>query len=154
ANYADSGTYYRVVVGTTASNLEDEDCAYNDDSRTMVRVITCGEILDTRFVRFGGTLREKYAVLNWATDGENQLAYYEVEKSSDGVNYTSIGQVYAKNLPQASYHFSDPQEIYTHHHYRLKMVNESGLYKYSSVVLLKPEKGFELMGLENPFQQH
>lgn len=150
ATPVDSGTYYRVIVGTTLSNLIG-NCAYNDGSATMIKVIDCGIILNGNFVRFKGSITNTKASLNWTATGEHDLLYYEIEKSMDGISFTKTGMVNAQNLSEASYAFSDPETINGAVYYRLKMINKNKLYKYSSIVLLNAALSFEIKNIQNPF---
>ncbi len=147
---ADSGTYYRVVVATTASNLAN-NCAYKDQSTTMVRAITCGTILNGNFENFRGVITGRRAYLTWTTRGEKDLTYYDIEKSSDGVNFASVGRVEARNLSETFYNFSDPAEINGRQFYRLKMYQADNLFKYSSIIELSTALTFKLNNVQNPF---
>ncbi len=148
---ADSGTYYRVIVATTAANLTG-NCAYNDGSSTMIKVINCGAVLNASFTQFKGQLNNKQAYINWSATGETNLVNYEIEKSTDGILFTKIGSVAARNLAEAYYNFTDPDIINNNTYYRLKMTDNEGLFKYSSTILLSPELKFEVKVLKNPFK--
>ena len=150
ASAADSGTYYRVIVATAAANLTG-NCAYNDGSATMVKVVNCGVILNGNFIQFKGTLTNNKTYLSWAANGEQNLKYYGVEKSSDGIIFEKTGSVDAKNLPEAYYNFTDPEVVNGTAWYRLKMVNENSLFKYSNLVLLSSALSFNIKNIENPF---
>lgn len=148
---ADSGKYYRVIVATTAANLAN-NCAYNDGSATMIKVINCGLVLNANFTQFKGQLNNNRAYLTWATINEDGLNNYEVEKSSDGISFNKIATLNARNIPEAYYNFTDPENISSTVYYRLKMLNTSGQFKYSSLVVLSPEFKFEVKPLNNPFK--
>jgi hypothetical protein len=150
ATPADSGTYYRVIVGTTAANLAN-NCGYNDGSSTLIKVIDCGIVLTSEFLHFKGQLTENKSCLSWTTTNEQTLKYYEIEKSNDGISFTKIGVVDAQNLAEAYYTFIDPSNVNGTAYYRLKMVNENNLYKYSIVVMLSTSLSFDIKNIENPF---
>lgn len=150
ATAADSGTYYRVVVATTAANLETA-CAYKDGSATMVSAITCGIVLNGNFTQFRGALTDKKAYLTWSTANEENLQHYVVERSRDGRDYIPIGTIMAKNLPFAYYNFTDPDEVSGDHYYRLKMVQSTTMFKYSPLVLLSSVSHFAVKNVQNPF---
>src|SRR5690606_16169545 len=116
---ADSGKYFRVIVATTADNLHN-DCAYNDGNVRMIPVINCGLVLNSKFLNFRGQLQQKKAALNWLVKEEDELEYYEVQRSYDALEYETIGTVDALNLPQSHYNFNDPDELDGHAFYRLK----------------------------------
>ncbi len=153
ATGADSGTYYRVIVATTAANLAN-NCAYKDQNTTMVRAITCGTILNGNFESFRATNTGGKAYLSWMARGEKDLAYYEIEKSSDGVNFTSIGRLTARNLSETFYSFTDPVELNGQSYYRLKMVQADNLFKYSSIAKLSTALSFAVANIQNPFKDH
>ena len=152
ATGADSGTYYRVIVATTAGNLANS-CAYKDQNTTMVRAVTCGTILNGNFENFRGTLTSGKSYLSWITRGEKDLAYYEIEKSSDGMNFRSIGRVEARNLGEAFYNFTDPDQLNGRQFYRLKMIQKDNLFKYSSTIELSTALSFRVSNVQNPFTQ-
>ncbi|MDB5201557.1 MAG: C-terminal target protein [Ferruginibacter sp.] len=151
ATYADSGRYYRVIVGTTAANLNSVSCSYNDGSATMLKIITCGVILEGNFTQFKAAIASNNAYLNWSSIGERKLSHYEIEKSIDGINFDKTASVVARNAGEAHYNFTDPEAITGARYYRLKMVDETGLFKYSQVVLLSKQLAFEIKSLQNPF---
>jgi uncharacterized repeat protein (TIGR01451 family) len=150
ATPADSGTYYRIIVGTTAANLTG-NCAFNDGSETMIKVIDCGIILNSNFVRFKGSIADSKATLIWTATDEHDLLYYEIEKSTDGISFVKTGLVNAQNLSEASYSFTDPQTINGAVYYRMKMINKNNLFKYSNIVLLNAALSFEIKNIQNPF---
>lgn len=148
---ADSGTYYRVIVATTAGNLTNT-CAYNDGTQTMISVIKCGVVLAANFTQFNGKLVSRKAFLNWSAFNEQNLSRYEIEKSTDGINFSRIGAEDALNILDASYNFTDPVDVNGNTYYRLKMIDQNGLYKYSSIVLISSGLSFAVNNLLNPIK--
>ncbi len=151
ATLADSGRYYRVLVGTSVANLTG-NCVYTDGHTTMIKVINCGIILKSNFTQFKAQLLLKKGYLTWSASNEEHLKNYEIEKSNDGINFEKLGSLNAKNTPDAYYNFTDPEYINGSRYYRLKMIDENGLYKYSQVILLSTELSFEVNNLKNPFR--
>lgn len=150
ASGADSGTYYRVVVATTAANLAN-NCAYKDQSSTMIRAVTCGIILNAGFTQFKAVVAGKKTYLSWVTKGEQNIKKYEIEKSIDGINFAYIGTVNANNLTESFYNFTDPEDINGKVFYRLKMISEDDLIKYSNTIHLNSIMSFEVKNIQNPF---
>ena len=151
ATAADSGRYYRVIVGTSAANLL-TSCAYNDGNSTLIKVINCSIILTSNFTQFKGQVILKKGYLTWSASNEQDLKMYEIEKSTDGNNFNKIGSINAKNITDAYYNFADPDNLNGSSYYRLKMIDENGLYKYSQIILLSTELSFEVNNLKNPFK--
>ena len=79
------------------------------------------------------TLNDKVATITWNTEGEKGESYFEVEKSTDGKNFTAIGQQAAKNTSIASYTATDNSVVEGNNYYRIKAVSETGAVNYSNV---------------------
>lgn len=148
---ADSGKYYRVIVATTAENLHNE-CAYTDGSVRMVSVINCGNVLTNRFNRFMGEMIQRNANLKWSLSDEENLIRYEVERSADGRNFETIGSLNVLHNSPANYTYRDPEILNRKMFYRIKMVNQQELYKYSNIIVLGSKESFKLLSIENPFK--
>lgn len=150
ATPADSGRYFRVIVATIPENLHNE-CAYTDGSVRMVSVINCGNVLSNRFNRFTGEMIERNALLKWTLSDEVNLVRYEIERSVDGRNFESIGSLNVLQNSPAQYSFLDPDRLNAKMFYRIKMVNQEELYKYSNIIVLGTKDNFKLLSTENPF---
>jgi len=67
--------------------------------------------------------------LNWQTTTEINTAYFNVQKSTDGVNFESIGQVNAKGASEYSYNDITTQNVLsrlTKLYYRIEIVDKNG----------------------------
>lgn len=148
---ADSGTYYRVIVATSVTNLAN-NCAFNDGSATMIKVINCSVILGSDFTQFNGKLVQQKAMLTWSTGAEQQVDAYEIEKSDDAVTFYRVARVPAKNIPGSYYNYTDPVAVEQAAYYRIKMTSENGTYKYSRQLLLTNQAGFGINPINNPFK--
>lgn len=81
------------------------------------------------------------SLLQWKTAGEDNFAYFILERSIDGINFTPVANVTATGSISQSrtYNYSDivknisAVKLY----YRLKEVDLDGHYKYSNIVVLK-----------------
>ena len=74
------------------------------------------------------------AVLNWQTETEINASHFEIERSSDGKNFVSVGRVTAINQAgKQNYSFTDVAPIKGINFYRLKTVDRDGAFKYSSI---------------------
>jgi hypothetical protein len=82
------------------------------------------------------TLSNKVATITWNTVGEKGESYYEVEKSTDAISFSSIGQQTAKNTATASYSATDNNISSGNTYYRIKAVSQVGTVGYSNVAKL------------------
>ncbi|HEV7780227.1 MAG TPA: LamG-like jellyroll fold domain-containing protein [Chitinophagaceae bacterium] len=77
--------------------------------------------------------------LNWETISEQNTSHFEIEKSSDGTNFHTLGNISAKgnSNDKTYYSFLDVSASTTTNFYRLKMVDIDGAFTYSRVVVIK-----------------
>ncbi len=109
---------------------------YSDTTNNLV--ITTSAPLPLRLVNFAAVFSTNNRVLcNWTTANEINTASFMVERSTDGDAFGTVGAVTAKgNTPAAIYKFTDvlPSANVSSYYYRLKMIDKTGKYAYSSVV--------------------
>ena len=82
------------------------------------------------------TLNNKIATITWNTVGEKGESRFEVEKSTDGKNFASIGKQAAKNTSTASYTATDNSVAEGSNYYRIKAVSGTGAVNYSNIAKL------------------
>ncbi|MEO5647420.1 MAG: T9SS type A sorting domain-containing protein, partial [Chitinophagaceae bacterium] len=99
---------------------------------------------------FKARLVEKFVQLNWTSVNEENVRSYTIERSNDGRNFASIGQVSARNTNQASYLFSDNAPIQGIGYYRLKMTDNDGDTKLSAIVSINSRKKISAEVYPNP----
>ncbi len=94
--------------------------------------------LPITLLNFDGTLRNQEAILNWSTANEINNRGFEVQKSIDGQNFTSIGfMIGAGNSSNVNiYHFSDLKVVSGSNFYRLKQVDFDGKFIYSKIITI------------------
>jgi hypothetical protein len=111
--------------------------------------------LPVTLLRFDGELKSKTVQLTWETVSAEGMRDFVVEKSTDGVHFTSIGTVAALNqLTLKTYRFTDGQPA-ENNYYRLRMNDLSGSSKWSPVVTIRytglPQR---VIVVNNPFGNH
>lgn len=76
--------------------------------------------------------------LKWVTGSEINSSFFNVEKSADGVVFSSIAKVAAKgaSTTTSNYHFIDNSPLSGNNYYRLKQVDVDGKYVYSATRLV------------------
>ena len=77
--------------------------------------------------------------LTWRTASEQDNKHFDIERSTDGNSFHSIGQVKGNNKP-SSYQYTDNQPFSTTY-YRLKQVDYDGTATYSKVVSVTNKGG-------------
>jgi trimeric autotransporter adhesin len=157
ATAAMNGHRYRIKTATTSSNLNDplSTCAiYNDIDLLNINVNPSCDVLPTELLSFNAQLKNGYTELKWGAKQEKDLLSYEVERSTDGRNFTLITTVAAKGagIMEENYTAADPVAVTGKVTYRLKMISPSGI-TYSNQLSVTANQGakFEITNLVNPF---
>jgi len=150
--YADSGKYFRVIVATTAANLNSTSCAYQDGNTTMLQIVTCGVILKSDFAQLKAKIIDtNKGFITWTTTNESDIDRYEIESSDNNLDFIKIGEAIALNIPSAIYNYTDVRPLHGPRYYRVKMIDKNGLWKLSSIVVLRADVQFDLIAIKNPF---
>jgi hypothetical protein len=90
--------------------------------------------LPVNLLTFEAVKQTKKVLLQWTTDNELNADKYIVERSADGITYTSIGNVPAYNSGNKNnYSFTDLQPLRGLNFYRLKMTDLDGSFRNSPV---------------------
>lgn len=94
--------------------------------------------LPVHLQNFSVTDNNGAALLTWATQDETDFSRYEIERSHDGINFSSVTQVAARSANgRNDYSLSDAVTKGNTYYYRLKMVDKDGTFTYSNVVKYK-----------------
>ncbi len=112
--------------------------------------------LDNTILNFKGSINNRLAKLDWTIADNENVSYFEIERSFDGRTFDPVNQTTANEQikSSASYsaydnldHMSLPNAIY----YRLKIVKTSGGVTYSQVIRLPYGKSLtKLSIIPNP----
>lgn len=107
-------------------------------------------ILPLRLLAFKGRRANNANELTWRTAAEVDFRRFEIERSTDGNRFETIGQTTARG--GGDYFFADSRVTSAVNYYRLKLVNKNGSFAYSSVVLLKGTNSLSIsLATPNPF---
>jgi Concanavalin A-like lectin/glucanases superfamily len=133
-----------------------------DEMRVYNRALTAAEILQiytlpVKLTSFTAALYNGDVALNWQTEYEQNSSHFNVQRSTDGVNFNTIGTVQAKGTTTiaSSYQYLDNsiktlttgKTIF----YRLHQVDKDGRSAMSSIVSVKYEPAASLLTLlQNP----
>jgi hypothetical protein len=94
-------------------------------------------LLPLKLISFSADAQGKTVKLSWKVDENETGNYFEIEKSFDGKNYTSISKIYVQQgtgiKEYSSFDNAPISEVY----YRLKIVNKDLSAVYSKVLVLK-----------------
>ena len=135
-----------------------------DELRIYNRALTSAEIvalastiLPVKLTSFIAANNNNNITLQWRTAYEQNSSYYNLQRSTDGINFTNIDRVSAagnSNVPLAYSHtdllpamFQNIPTVF----YRLQAVDIDGLFAYSQVVAVHlNKKDMQLLVFPNP----
>ncbi|MEO6135571.1 MAG: SBBP repeat-containing protein [Ginsengibacter sp.] len=95
--------------------------------------------LPVNFISFTGKLYGEANLLQWTTASETNNDHFEIEHSSNGISFNSIGEIkgFGNSNTQQHYSFADKQPKGGTNYYRLQQIDIDGKYSYSNIVTLK-----------------
>lgn len=126
-----------------------------DEIRVYNRALSAAEIailtpysLPLQMGEFTAVKKTYGIQLNWETITEQNASHFEIERSADGINFASIGQVNAigNSADKQLYSYLDGQPLPGTNLYRLKLIDNSAAFTYSRVVAVK--NGANLINIE------
>lgn len=113
-----------------------------------------GTTLPVTLLEFNGSNAGARNKINWKVAQELDILHYELERSTDGINYQRIATIAGRNNPgETSYNYDDVVGLANaEYYYRLKIAEQDGSYSYSAVLFLRVvgKNNFSVEG--NPFR--
>jgi len=106
---------------------------YIDHPEYVALVWQCTGVLPVTIIDFTASKLSESVLLKWYATYETNFKLYQVERSTDGIIFNSIGEVTGKNW--ANYSFMDnalPANATLY--YRLKMIDTNGKFSYSKTI--------------------
>ena len=111
------------------------------------------QLLDLKLTSFSGKNENDHAKLSWTTENETGGSWFEIERSSDGLHFTSIAHAASNADASGSgrYAYPDPDQVEGTYYYRVKATDGTG-YKFSKVVAVSSSSmRLQIKSLVNPF---
>lgn len=107
-------------------------------------------------INFSGKTESTTNQLYWATASETNNSHFAIERSKDGMNFETIGNVAGQTNSnhQENYEFTDPITTAKTYYYRLKIVDIDGKATYSHVIELVRQTADFIVALSpNPVKE-
>lgn len=136
-----AGTSYRVRVYNWYSALS---------RRGSFTIMASGAALPVTLTSFRGERAGDANRLSWSTATEQNNKGFDVQRSVDGTNFSSLGFVASKaesgnSSAGLNYSFVDSKPFAGTSYYRLNQIDKDGRSTYSDVVVLKGDKANALV---------
>lgn len=136
---ANTSMYWTGAGNATVGNLMDgtgSNVTVLDN--VVIKNNTSVVTLPVKLLSFDAAAAGNDAKLSWTTTQESDEKNFEIQRSTDGSNYETIGTVAATNTYSGTtaYSYTDIQPVNGKNFYRLKMVDIDGNFDYSDVKTL------------------
>ncbi len=96
-------------------------------------------VLPIKLLQFTGTLNNGSSRLKWITEQESGFSHFAIQRSFDGLQFTTIGEVNASGgTGRTEYNFTDAglaQRTETKVYYRLQLNDRDGRFSFSKVIM-------------------
>lgn len=106
------------------------------DSRTIV-ITSSQSALPITGLKFSAENSDKSVILKWSTYTETNNSHFEILRSTDAINFQSIGIFMApaaNSTSTTNYQFKDNTPVAGINYYRLKQVDLDGHFTYSTIL--------------------
>lgn len=100
---------------------------------TLARITNPGDPLPVKLLVLKLTRKENRFLLEWKTAQESRFSHFDIQRSRDARTFQTLGTLYSKGTG-SPYVFTDGEPLPDKNYYRLKMVDNDGSFKYSSIV--------------------
>lgn len=120
-------------TGSTSGTIKTSSAVNNFSPFTFGSTNLNTNPLPLQLISFSAIQADKSAFLRWATAHETSLSYFQIEHSTDGRNFSSIGRT---SPGQGKYEFMDGSPVGGLNYYRLKIVGLDDVNNYSAIAVL------------------
>ncbi len=115
--------------------------------------------IPVKLISFTAVAKGNNSLLNWSTATEKNNDHFNIERSTDGINYIKVGEVKGagNSMNILNYEFTDYTVMNDGHslfYYRLQQVDYNGDFEFSNVAIVnfaKPNTVNILNANPNPF---
>lgn len=134
----------------TSINPDDNDIVWNATANRWEVSFTVsgfsGFLVQTDIIvlplyveNFSGYQQNEANVLNWKISCQDSEPVFDIQRSSNGVNYSSIGSTTAINGCNTTFNYKDKQPLPGKNYYRIK-ISDHGTEHYTRSILLQMDK--------------
>ena len=122
---------------------------------TVATGVGPGTPLPISLLTFNAQRTGRVNKITWSTSFEINTSYFAIERSADGRNYSTIGQVAAvgNSNSNTQYSFVDNAPTKGINYYRLKIVDADNSEKYSPIKNVRNEGNSDVVVYPNPVKE-
>ena len=91
-----------------------------------------------KLVRIDGSISNNKMILNWVVEKNETADMFEVEKSSDGKNFSMAALVFGTDKAETGIYQFFERAAKQRMFYRIKMIDKNGQGAYSDIITINP----------------
>ncbi len=152
-NFNPSLLQVQITAATNGSTSTSFQFAYRDaaskqDPTPAVYTIQWAAVLPIKLESFIAAPQGNSVLLKWVVSEEINVAKYEIETSTNAVDFKYVGNVFANNAQKYSLLHTSP--VSGINYYRLKTTDKDGKFYYSEIRKVNFGKGSDVIIYPNP----
>ena len=124
------------ITDTNRYNFAVDANAASTGDRFMI-VFKANSTLPVQFTNINAIQKGAAVQIDWKVATEKNIKQYVVEKSTNGISFTTIATQAANNIDNSSYTAMDNSPITGSNYYRILSTDNSGKQQYSNVAVVK-----------------
>jgi hypothetical protein len=131
--------HYQTYTACGPTTFAVSDCANEPGVQILTDNFDCSAAsLPVELLYFTGEAQAEDVLLKWETASENNNSHFEIEHSTDGLEFVEIGSVRGAGTTteQKYYDFLDEAPVTGENYYRLRQVDFDGNFEYSNIVVV------------------
>jgi len=125
---------------TTATGVVTTTGSVTSSARSTFGAITLGYEtfpVPLKLISFTAERRQGTSTLHWITENEQSVSHFDVQRSYDAVNYSTIGNVAARNRSQQeNYFFDDRSPLKGFAWFRIRSIDIDGKFSYTRIAVV------------------
>lgn len=127
--------YQHIAQGVTRINTD----------QINIGAFAFSQTLPLQMESISASVINKQVLLHWQTISESGIQIFDVQKSVDGVSFSTIGSIGAFNKDHNSYTYTDYGFVSSIQYYRLQIVEQDGKHFFSKTVAVKSINNTQLL---------
>jgi hypothetical protein len=130
-------------------------CGIASDTIIITKMPAGCDIAPVRLLEFKGIRENNVTSLIWITASEENSSYFEIQRSTNGIDFVGISKVPAAGTSSSVlyYTFGDTYPVNGLFYYRLKQVDLDGSHELSKIISVSNEDQTWLSLIPNPFHK-
>ncbi|MDQ6813419.1 MAG: T9SS type A sorting domain-containing protein [Bacteroidota bacterium] len=146
-NYSQNINHYNLL--RTIEDLYNLPYAGISADSSAIRDIWKTTTLNSPITSLVATKKNNFNLLEWTTSKEEAVLLFDIERSNDGISFSSIGKVKAaRNIFE--YNYTDKYPSSNINYYRIKNLKNDGSSDYSLIKTIGKKLVFDMVIYPNP----